>query len=394
MDSSKARDRLSGPVRSQEGFALAVAILALVLVAAVVASGFFTASQETRIGLGMKSMTAAFYAGESGVQQILDEWDPAFYNALDPGDSAILGPRSFEGGSTYRARVVRVDDNTSPRKRYFYVETVGRGFGGVRGERRQAVTARVRFHDICCGAALTITDDSLEMGSNSKVYGVNEDHVDWLNAGACTGYATDDLPGIQAPDLSKLNTTSGDVQGNPPLVEDGTLAPSDIFVFDDLLYDEIAKLADHKFPDGASISSADPVVTNGECDRSVATNWGEPDTPGHACFDYFPILHALGDISISGNDNGQGILLVDGDMEIAGQFSFYGIVLVRGSINVSGRGTLAGGVLVRGTGPSYSETRAPNARIQLSQCAVERAERLSALAKGRLLARRSWVDLF
>lgn len=385
---------LAARLADDGGFALAVAVLALVLVAAVVAGGYFTASQEIRIGLGMKSVTAAFYAGESGIQEVLDDWEPATFNALAPGDSVTVGPVTLQGGSSYTARIVRVDRGTNPDKRYFYIETVGRGLSASRGERRQAVTARVRFHDLCCDAALSITDDSLQMGSNSKVYGVNEDDVDWLSAGACVGFPTSDLPGIRAPDLSRLDTSAGDVNGDPPLVQDAALDTLNILVFEDLVYGAIAQLADHTLPDGTSISNAGPVVTGGKCDQDVTSNWGAPDDPAHVCFNFFPIIHALGDLSISGNDNGQGILLVDGDLSITGQFAFHGIVLVRGSVHVSGRGTLLGGVLVRGDGPGISDTQAPNARIQLSHCAIERAERLSALAKGRLLGSRGWVDLF
>src|SRR5205823_730124 len=39
-----------------------------------------------------------------------------------------------------------------------------------------------------------------------------------------------------------------------------------------------------------------PVVTNGSCDRSVNTNWGEPHRSGQGytaeCINYFPIIYS------------------------------------------------------------------------------------------------------
>jgi hypothetical protein len=136
-------------LRQESGFALAMAIFALVLLAAVVAGGYYSASQEFQIGRGMRSLTSSFYAGEAGIREVVNDWDPDVYFALEPGDTITLGPVTFEGGGSYSARVVRVGRGADSLKRYFYIEAVGRPPGPNLGERRQAMVVRSRYPKLC-----------------------------------------------------------------------------------------------------------------------------------------------------------------------------------------------------------------------------------------------------
>ncbi len=45
-----------------------------------------------------------------------------------------------------------------------------------------------------------------------------------------------------------------------------------------------------------------------------------------------------GDLHLSGNRSGAGVLVVDGDLDLTGRFSFVGLVFVRGSITLAGGG--------------------------------------------------------
>ena len=130
--------RGSRRLSDEGGFALAMAVFALVLLAAVVAGGYFSASQEFQIGRGMRSVTTSFYSGEAGILQVLDQWNPGLYGALQPGDTQIVGPVSFEGGGSYTALIVRVGSDSV--KRYYYIEAVGRPPGPNQGQRRQAAS--------------------------------------------------------------------------------------------------------------------------------------------------------------------------------------------------------------------------------------------------------------
>jgi hypothetical protein len=120
-------------LQDEAGFALAMAVFALVLLAAVVAGGYFSASQEFQIGRGMRNVTTSFYAGEAGILQVLDQWDAGAYSTLQPGDTNTVGPITFEGGGSYTASVVRV--GTDSVKSYYYIEAVGRPPGPNQGQR-------------------------------------------------------------------------------------------------------------------------------------------------------------------------------------------------------------------------------------------------------------------
>ena len=61
---------------------------------------------------------------------------------------------------------------------------------------------------------------------------------------------------------------------------------------------------------------------------SVDSNWGDPLNKLSPCFNYFPIIYHQGDLSISGNGYGQGILLVEGNLTVQGRIDFYGPVIV------------------------------------------------------------------
>src|SRR4029079_18254653 len=91
-----------------------------------------------------------------------------------------------------------------------------------------------------------------------------------------------------------------------------------------------------------------PPGTLQTCRTSSNTNWGEPNGgvgSVTACFNYFPIIYAPGNLRISGG-RGQGILLVRGDLDLSGGMEFYGPVIVLGNLTSTGTGGhVYGGVM-------------------------------------------------
>ena len=72
-------------------------------------------------------------------------------------------------------------------------------------------------------------------------------------------------------------------------------------------------------------------------------NWGDVD-------DYM-VVHATGDIHLSGNVTGGGVCVIDGDLDCTGQFTWYGLVIILGDIRFSGGGAgthIFGSLLVQG----------------------------------------------
>ena len=68
------------------------------------------------------------------------------------------------------------------------------------------------------------------------------------------------------------------------------------------------------------------------------TTWGSYD-------DYW-IVHCTGDLLLSGQCSGGGILIVDGSMTCTGEFIWYGMIIVLGDIRFTGNGD---GVHIYGT---------------------------------------------
>ena len=77
-------------------------------------------------------------------------------------------------------------------------------------------------------------------------------------------------------------------------------------------------------------------------------------TAGDWSSDLLEVTYAKGNLHLSGDGSGAGILVVDGSLSISGSFEFYGLVVVRGDIQLTGGGTsvhIMGGVMV---GESFS----------------------------------------
>ena len=380
--------RLRG-LKNEDGFALAMAVFALVLLAAVVAGGYFSASQEFQIGRGMRSVTTSFYSGEAGILQVLDQWNPGVYGALQPGDTHVVGPVSFEGGGSYTAFVVRVGSDSV--KRYYYIEAVGRPPGANQGQRRQAAIARTWVPDLCCDAAVKVVE-YVNFGGGAKpiITGLNSDPPGSWPASACTGFTGDSWPGVVRSPAGSVNDTSR-VTGYPTnIVVDPTLSAANLFDFGELTYDELAAVADIQLADSFSFGGTQPTVVDGECDTSNPLNWGAPNDPSSPCFNYFPIIHVNGSINLTGSGGGQGILLVDEDLKMNGPFEFYGILMVKDDLSLGGPVDYYGAAYVGDD--MFISGATP--RFWYSGCAAQRAVHLSKLARPQLLPQRAWVELF
>ncbi len=92
----------------------------------------------------------------------------------------------------------------------------------------------------------------------------------------------------------------------------------------------------------------------------------------------YVIAHCTGDMHVSGNNVGGGLLIVDGDFDCTGSFTWYGLVLVLGTMRFSGGGNdvhIYGSVLCQG-GIS-GETISGNADIMYSSIALQRMTSLA-----------------
>jgi len=212
-----------------------------------------------------------------------------------------------------------------------------------------------------------------------------------------TGWTSCDVPGPPQPGIRDNggNVTTGgngNVVGNPPVVNDPTLDNTDFTVFGGATYAEMAARATITLP-GGNYSTA-PVVTNGACDNTVLTNWGDGLNPGAACGSYFPIIYLSGTTTLN-NTQGQGILLVDGDLNIQGSYEFYGVVIIQGDLKTSGGGATEahfwGGVMAKNADLSVQNLTG-KATLNFSSCAILQA--LQATSAISMMRSRGWTQLF
>src|SRR5680860_789433 len=88
---------------SKGGFALAVAVFALVVVGVLVTGGFYLARQETRIGVASERANAAFYMAERGAMEVMSDWDMSTYSSLADWASVTEADTTDQGGWSVEA---------------------------------------------------------------------------------------------------------------------------------------------------------------------------------------------------------------------------------------------------------------------------------------------------
>ena len=250
----------------------------------------------------------------------------------------------------------------------------------------------VRADALCCEGAMKTQGDLRIQGTGAgvKVSGTDIPPPSW--AGWCTTPLSD-RPGILIQNENDIRINGNpDIEGTPPFLEDATITDDDFNQFGEISYDDIAAAADHRFVGDQNLNQISPVASGGSCDTSVPTNWGDPTAPGAPCSDYLPIIHVAGDLHISGNGVGQGIVLVDGDLIVTGNFDFAGIIVTQGEADFRGSTTLNGALLSRnGVNGSLEGHLRGGTTIQYSSCSAARA--LSHATVAQPLAGRSWFEV-
>ena len=377
----------------REGFALATAILAIVVIGLLIAGSFFGSTQEFRAGRNTLYQERALAAAEYGQNVVLTDWSTANAIAMKPGQMATRSV-TVQSGTTADVKVTKLNQLT------FSVVSEGQAATGtgMAARRRTGLLVRLDVPDLRIVGALTTAGKTTVSGTGS-IGGNDVNPAGW----ACDA-AGPPKAGI-VNDLASDVTASGScmgfscVTGTPQVAVDPLAGDPDTYDdFGGISYDSLASLASIVIPLSASYSAMAPKVTGGVCDKSDSKNWGDINrnlaTPG-PCETYFPIIHAQGSGTLKLQaGTGQGVLLIDGNLELSGNFEFYGPIIVRGNLSASGTGNkVIGGMMVQNQGcttnPCNSITGNPH--LQYSRCAL-----LATLIPRAtpVLSSRSWADLF
>ena len=379
-------------MQRREGFALAVAIFAIVVIGGIVAGAFFASNQDYKIGRNTLLQERALAASEYGLNQTIAQWDVATNTSVGVG--ATMAPKVFSltaqsGGTADQAtvRVTRLNDLT------FWVVSEGQvGSGVVSGARRRTGSIlKLYVPQIDILGALTVRG-ALKIGGSSMIDG--DDHPP---AGWTCGSNQPTKPGIAASDATQI-TTSGCtslscVDGNPKVTTDPMAAKDETyFEYGGVSWNDLVASATIRI--SGSPRPRPSYNADGSCNKGDTENWGDvnrnPLLPGK-CEGYFPIIYSPGDIDFQGG-TGQGILLVEGDLRVQGGFEFYGPVIVKGKLVTAGTGGhFNGGVLASNVELDQNSVLG-DAVINYSSCAVAAAVMGSTLPTPAI--QRAWADMF
>jgi hypothetical protein len=233
------------------------------------------------------------------------------------------------------------------------------------------------------------TRGNIRVQGNAEVFGQDEDPAMW---GMCSGQL-EDKPGIATDMTSTVGTQGqGAISGVPPVWQDPSITDDTFTEFGSVDWNDLVRMADVRPPTG-SLNVGPSFRGDGSCNTGDTENWGDPQTPGSACGNYFPIIFVNGDAHVQSGGSGQGVLLVAGDLSLRGNFSFYGVIIVQGSLETVGSGNTVFGGVMAGNATLGGETLTGSSEFRYSSCAIHRAMINSSLTRARRLPFRSWVDV-
>ncbi|HUR92292.1 MAG TPA: hypothetical protein VMY38_06430 [Gemmatimonadaceae bacterium] len=371
----------------RKGIAIVAALGGIVVIGALIAGVFFVSSQESQISQGSLVHERAFRAAELGLNTTLAGWDNVGMYSLPVGGMDTM---TYAGTGWVDTVVVT---KLTPRA-YSLISSATAGTGRLaRSRKKTLLSVRLSAPDFDFLGALTVRGTT-QIGGSSVINGKNTNPGGWSDCPA----ANDTLAGVAIADSTQItySGTAHTVTGSPKILQAASAGDTTkYFEFGDEDWGSLTAAATKVITGTTTFSQINPVVTNGVCDKSVASNWGAPShtTPANACENYFPIIHHKGTTStlkLSGN-KGQGILLVDGDLEISGGFEFYGPVIVRGRIKTTGTGGKLNGGVMAANVQLDQNTVLGDATIIYSSCAVEKA--MAGAANPRRISERAWTEV-
>ena len=406
---------------NRHGFTLPLALVILVAVSMMVATSVHVSLGDFHSNRGGRLAARALFAAEAGSQHTIARWASGPYGSLVPGDSTSSAWTTLPDGSRYRSVVARLDDGSGDSPLY-RVTTEGRPSRTSTARRRvTTILTGGASSPLCCDAAITVAGRlrvDAEPGEYEDGEGPGGGPPPWAGGGggggerpnidgrdhvpvAWAGYC----PSLQDPVAGIRVARAQDVQiqrdalvvGNPETLVDSSVDQGVVQVIGGTTYAALAARADIVFEArDDEVEDVRPRSRSGACNTSDRRNWGAPRNPGSVCWDYLPVIHARGDLTIDDDGHGQGILLVDGDLEVEDEFHFYGLVIVRGTVRWRDDARLTGGVVVGNRGnPGIQSRIEDETAIDYSSCAVARATgRFGGTAQGvRPLPGRHWFEV-
>lgn len=375
-------------LRNEHGIALVVAIFAMVIIGALVASAFFIGMQETRVGRNTIRLQQALAAAEEGVTQRVALWNPSVTNRITIGDSLAFSGTVSGNAGWYRGYVFRLDS-------MIYLVSAEGFSEDSTARQRVGMLTRLRPVEINIRASLE-TQGQVNANGTVTIKGEDQNPANWS---MCSS-PTDTLPGVLTPEADSVSEQGAtDITGSPDVAEDGSINDSTLTHFGDTYFDDLASVASIYLSGGGNVQAV-PSATGGVCNTGVQTNWGEPlyvavkgTQPVTACQSYYPVVFSNGNLTVNGR-RGQGVLIVKGDLNIQGGFEWHGPILVKGTVSFAGTGNKVYGGIVAANVITANDDNSitGTADIVYSGCAIAQATAFGAVAWP--LDERAWVNIY
>jgi hypothetical protein len=365
------------PRHDRDGFALPVALLAMIVIGAILTGGFYVSSQEHQVSMSTDHGARALHVAQYGLEEALGTWT----NATIAGASSPVTGSVAIGGSdlgTYRVGVLPLGN------RLYAIESEGViTRGGQTATRRVGSFVRLSAANAPFPSAISVLGQ-LSAEGNATISGQDQ----------C---AADQVAGVTARNQNDVtgewkNPNERRIHGLPPIDEKSTMDAATLMSFGEITLDDLIESAAWRYTGDQHLQHMAPQSTTVGgatiCDVTKPKNWGDPsDTPG-PCGDYYPIVYVDGNLALDVGV-GQGVLIVNGNLTITGNIIFSGIMISTGTFLMEGTGNKVNGTVIA-LGDSDVDTAGTsgNTVVQYNSCKIREA--LNNNLRVRPLANRSW----
>jgi hypothetical protein len=354
------------PLRAREGLALPAAIFTLSVIVMFIAGSAFTATQEARASTGSLAERMALEAAEYGASAVLRDWDASWNVTTPVGTTMGLVTHALSGGAVAAVRLTRTGVTT-----WWVISEGSAGGTHAQREARRTVNAALRL-DLppdAIQAALGVADSARVTGTGAVI------GTDSLELAPACPIGTANVAGVAAADTMRVcdgacGVAGAGIVGSPPLSHDSTVSLLAATLDSGVVHDVVVA--------AGAIVTPTPVVNAGVCDTTALLNWGDP--LGGVCATRFPVIRALGDVTVRGG-RAQGILIAAGDVTLEQGALFAGLVVAQDDfVTGQGGGAVLGAVLSADArrGPGDHSVVGNGGMIRRSSCRVRQARLASA----------------
>ena len=353
-------------LNDQNGVILTVVLIFVGILALVGATAVMITTTDTKIGANYKAGGKALYVAEAGAQEArqrlrlglastindahTDKYQWTAFIGTDPksqkkgydsSNSMHVKVASLQTDMDYTVVITHQLDTTDPTKVLYWGDDNGDGEwtrNTTPGENIYLITSYGNAEGSAKTIQLEVTrvppitvKGALYTGTSATVQG----SVRVNGADSCGG---SDLPGIATPQSeasspvtvggSPASVTGHSDYGTPNVkhAEDGQTA-----LVVQPMADFLKKSADFSYNVNSATQTASTTPGPGD-------GWGAPDLDVPTC-DSYNIVHYDTNgtsLSLSGQVEGCGILVVEGDLDLSGGFEWYGTVIVTGAFQFTG----------------------------------------------------------